>query len=318
MARVRLLAPGFFENEDLGECSPLARLLFAGIWCWADREGRIEDRPRRLKAQILPYDEADGEKLVQELVDRGFLVRYEADGVRVLQVATFSSHQRPHEREAPSVLPPPPQGSPKANPGRALGEPKANPGPAEGEPAASQGEPQGRQGCLDPGSRIQVKQLPARAREAAPPPPLPGLPSPGAPPADDPLARFRRQLANELAVLGLNPLRIAKPQLVPLLREHVDRLGLEVAVRLCAQHARDCGKVPKTLDWFADFLAEQEGPPPVREPDERPKPGDPDFNDPDAWPSYGEYLRRDTGKPPPRVIMNPDGTVTLRPGDAAA
>ncbi|HEY0297206.1 MAG TPA: helix-turn-helix domain-containing protein [Bordetella sp.] len=31
MARARTLKPGLFKNETLAECSPLARLLFAGL-----------------------------------------------------------------------------------------------------------------------------------------------------------------------------------------------------------------------------------------------------------------------------------------------
>jgi len=48
MARSRNIKPGFFRNEMLAECSPLARLLFAGLWCLADRFGRLEDRPKRI------------------------------------------------------------------------------------------------------------------------------------------------------------------------------------------------------------------------------------------------------------------------------
>ena len=51
MPRARNVKPGFFKNELLAECEPLARILFEGLWCEADREGRLEDRPRRLKAE---------------------------------------------------------------------------------------------------------------------------------------------------------------------------------------------------------------------------------------------------------------------------
>ena len=43
--RTRLLKPGFFMNEELARLPVRARLLFAGLWCLADREGRLEDRP---------------------------------------------------------------------------------------------------------------------------------------------------------------------------------------------------------------------------------------------------------------------------------
>lgn len=125
MPRARSLKPAFFTNEDLGECSPLARLFFAGLWCWADREGYVEDRPRRLRAQILPYDDASGESLVTELVERGLVQRLTVQGDNVLFLPTFSKHQDPHPRETDSKYAPR-RGEPKANPGPAQGAPKAN------------------------------------------------------------------------------------------------------------------------------------------------------------------------------------------------
>lgn len=56
MARARNIKPSFFTNLELGECSPLARLLFIGLWCIADRKGRLEDKPKQIKIQTIPYD----------------------------------------------------------------------------------------------------------------------------------------------------------------------------------------------------------------------------------------------------------------------
>ena len=129
MARQRNIAPGFFRNEDLGECSPLARLLFAGLWCWADREGLVEDRPRRLRAEILPYDQVDGEALVAELLQRGFLARYEVDGVKVLRVVAFGEYQDPHPNEAKSTLPKNTEDVPSVNDGSPLVHQRCTKGP---------------------------------------------------------------------------------------------------------------------------------------------------------------------------------------------
>jgi hypothetical protein len=35
----------------------MVRLLFTGLWCLADREGRLEDRPAEIKAEIFSYDD---------------------------------------------------------------------------------------------------------------------------------------------------------------------------------------------------------------------------------------------------------------------
>lgn len=108
MARARNIKPGFFKNEDLAECTPWARLCFAGLWCLADREGRLEDRPKRIKGELFPSDTVDVEPLLQELVRWKFIHRYEIDGVRVIQILKFSEHQTPHYSEKPSVIKPPP------------------------------------------------------------------------------------------------------------------------------------------------------------------------------------------------------------------
>jgi hypothetical protein len=75
-----MIKPNFFLNEDLAQCPPLARLLFAGLWCHADCDGRLEDRPRRIKVLVLLYDDCNPDALLHELHDRGFIVRYEVGG----------------------------------------------------------------------------------------------------------------------------------------------------------------------------------------------------------------------------------------------
>ncbi len=98
--RARNIKPGFFKNENLGKKDPLARILFAGLWSMADREGRLEDRPARIKAEILPYDSCDIESLLTSLAegDDPFILRYESNGRRCIQVIHFLKHQNPHWR----------------------------------------------------------------------------------------------------------------------------------------------------------------------------------------------------------------------------
>lgn len=107
MARSRNIKPGFFTNDDLGELDPLARLLFAGMWTIADRSGRLEDRPKKIKAEVLPYDNCDAEAFLTQLAERGFILRYEAGGKRFIQVLAWGKHQNPHCKEAPSTIPAP-------------------------------------------------------------------------------------------------------------------------------------------------------------------------------------------------------------------
>lgn len=109
MARIRSIKPDFFMDEDLAEVSPLARLLYIGLWTLADKEGRLEDRPKRIKASLFPYDCTDVEPLLAELAQHGFIVRYEAEGRVCIAIPSFLKDQRPHPKETSYGLPPPPE-----------------------------------------------------------------------------------------------------------------------------------------------------------------------------------------------------------------
>lgn len=107
MARSRNIKPGFFRNADLAELPYEARLLFVGLWTIADREGRLEDRPKQIKMEIFPADNLDCDQLLNDLASTGMVVRYEVDGKRYLQVTNFSKHQNPHKDERQSTIPTP-------------------------------------------------------------------------------------------------------------------------------------------------------------------------------------------------------------------
>lgn len=105
MARTRLLHPGFFRDEDLVSLPPFARILFEGLWTIADRAGRLEDRPRQIKLDVLPWDDVDVNDLLDQLDQKGLIRRYEVDGGRFIQVTQFAKYQSPHVREKASVIP---------------------------------------------------------------------------------------------------------------------------------------------------------------------------------------------------------------------
>jgi len=107
LARARNIKPGFFLNDELAEIEPLGRLLFIGLWSIADREGRLEDRVKKIKAAVLPYDNCNIDKLLQALQGKGFIIRYEVDGEGYIQVVNFQKHQNPHMREQASIIPAP-------------------------------------------------------------------------------------------------------------------------------------------------------------------------------------------------------------------
>lgn len=105
MARARNIKPSFFINEELVECHFATRLLFVGLWTLADREGRLEDKPKKIKMALFPADNLDIEFSLNELVEHGFIVRYEIDGEKYIQVLAFKKHQNPHRDEKPSTIP---------------------------------------------------------------------------------------------------------------------------------------------------------------------------------------------------------------------
>lgn len=153
--RARNIKPGFFRNEDLLECDPLTRILFAGLWCMADKAGRLEDRPKRIKIEVLPCDNCDIDAMLDKLHSHGFIERYSVDGARFISIVNFGKHQTPHHREPESTVPPPPEQAdnrssleqkPKACPGLAQGQPQANPGVAQDKSGESPGTDLGKPG----------------------------------------------------------------------------------------------------------------------------------------------------------------------------
>jgi hypothetical protein len=103
--RARSIKPGFYKNEELAECGFPARLLFPGLWMMADREGKLEYRPKRIKGEIFPFDDADVAALIQELEAHGLVKKYSAGGATYLWIVKFMEHQRPHHNEQPSIIP---------------------------------------------------------------------------------------------------------------------------------------------------------------------------------------------------------------------
>ena len=103
--RARNIKPGFFKNEELAECSTWARLMFPGLWMMADREGKLENRPKRIKAEIFPFDNVDVAALVCELEAHGLIKTYSIDGCAYIWIIKFCEHQRPHQNEVASVIP---------------------------------------------------------------------------------------------------------------------------------------------------------------------------------------------------------------------
>ena len=99
--RARNIKPGFFTNEQLAEVDMTSRLLFIGLWCYADREGRFEWRVKKIKAVIFPYDNVDVEQCLCNLLSLHLITRNDNVGY----IPCFLKHQHPHPHEVKSTLP---------------------------------------------------------------------------------------------------------------------------------------------------------------------------------------------------------------------
>lgn len=109
MARIRTIKPEFFTHSGLGELSAHHRLLFAGLWTQADRDGRLKDDPKKLKVVLLPYDDVDVNAMLTGLAEHeeAFITRYEVKGEKYIQINNFLDHQHPHIKEPQSTMPAP-------------------------------------------------------------------------------------------------------------------------------------------------------------------------------------------------------------------
>ena len=106
MARIRTIKPEFFTSEDIVALSPFGRLLYIALWCEADRDGRMQWKPRTFKMRYFPADDCDIDGLCEELVNGG-LVRLYGEGLAF--IPAFTTHQHINPRESGSQLPAPDQ-----------------------------------------------------------------------------------------------------------------------------------------------------------------------------------------------------------------
>lgn len=113
MARIRTIKPEFWTSEQVIELSPVARLLFIGMWNFCDDRGVMPAAIRSLKAKVLPADDfrmEDIQGFVTEMITHGLIVEFEADGSRWWSVTGWK-HQVIN-RPTPSRFPEPPRQTP--------------------------------------------------------------------------------------------------------------------------------------------------------------------------------------------------------------
>lgn len=96
MARIRTIKPDFWSSEQIMDCSPIARLLFIGLWNFCDDGGNHTASARTIKAEIFPGDDIsspDVQLLLDELSSNGLIVLYESDNKEYFHVTGWH-HQK--------------------------------------------------------------------------------------------------------------------------------------------------------------------------------------------------------------------------------
>jgi hypothetical protein len=119
MARIRTIKPEFWSSEQVIDCNPMARLLFIGLWNFADDHGAFPDKPKQIKACVFPGDDFTPRQIdawLAELSACGLIRRYEAREVsreashkdeRFLFITGWFDHQKIDHRSAPKYPRPP-------------------------------------------------------------------------------------------------------------------------------------------------------------------------------------------------------------------
>jgi hypothetical protein len=108
MARIRTIKPDAFTSDSLSSVPRGVRWTFAGLWTYADDQGRARDDVRLIKAALYPLDDdvslADIAADLERLAGVDCICRYEVDGKRFLHMPNWG-HQRIN-RPTASKLPP--------------------------------------------------------------------------------------------------------------------------------------------------------------------------------------------------------------------
>jgi hypothetical protein len=103
VSRIRTIKPDFWSSAQVMECSPNARLLFIGMWNFADDKGRLPLSPKSIKAQVFPGDNLNSDDIlgmILELSKNDLLFAYSIDGKDYLQVTGWH-HQRIDKPQKP-------------------------------------------------------------------------------------------------------------------------------------------------------------------------------------------------------------------------
>lgn len=96
MARIRSIKPEFWTSEQVMNCSPMARLLFIGLWNFCDDAGNHVASAKTIKANVFPGDDimsSSIQGLLDELSSNGLIAYYSFENKDFLHVTGWH-HQK--------------------------------------------------------------------------------------------------------------------------------------------------------------------------------------------------------------------------------
>lgn len=106
MPRKRMIDPSFWRDEKIAECSFVERLMFIGLWNFAEDHGAGRANPKLIKADLFAYDSLRDSDIVNALAglaDKGLIVLYEADSQSYYFVPNFKKHQTINKPTPPTI-----------------------------------------------------------------------------------------------------------------------------------------------------------------------------------------------------------------------
>jgi hypothetical protein len=96
MPRNRQIKADFWSDEKIGRLSIPARLMFIGLWNFADDSGVCRGNPMYIKNQIFPYDNMTvktAQGLLNECSLHGLIKLMECSNEQYLEILNFTKHQ---------------------------------------------------------------------------------------------------------------------------------------------------------------------------------------------------------------------------------
>jgi len=93
MPRIRTIKPEFWSDASIVRLPFEYRLLFQGLWNFADDSGFIVNDPVQIKLHVFPADDVDVAKGIRELKKQELVEVVKLGGVSVIKIANWK-HQR--------------------------------------------------------------------------------------------------------------------------------------------------------------------------------------------------------------------------------